>query len=302
MTLLVCFPCSAAQVDKQQITVAINQIVDHQALNDIRHGLEDTLNTEIPGRVKIKFDNANGSIPTSVQIAKMHAGLNPEFIVGISTPSAQAADRARNKDKTTLVAVAVTDFQAAGLDKATNMIGVSDQPQIEEMVSTLLMIMPNVKTIGAIYNSSEISSVKTVERLIKAAPGIKIKTASITSTRDIQMAAAKLAKSVDVIYTPLDNMVYSGIDSLISTANQAKIPVIGHDPTTLKKGIFMEIGADHYTLGVQAGNMIVDMANGKAVEPNVQVAQGSEIMINSKAAKLLGISIPQPLQKYVVNK
>ena len=127
---------SAAYATETLIT--INQFVSHPALDQAKAGVEEALKNRglYPDRVSIKFDNAQGNIAMSTQIAKHQASLQPAFMVAIATPAAQSSLKAA--PKTTIVAfTAVSDPQAAGLTEALNVIGVADSPPLEELLDTV---------------------------------------------------------------------------------------------------------------------------------------------------------------------
>jgi len=88
------FALTASLANANEVkTVAITQIVEHPALDACRKGVEDSLKKEgfIEGKnLKILFENAQGQIPNTISIAKKFAGKNPDVIVAIATPSAQA--------------------------------------------------------------------------------------------------------------------------------------------------------------------------------------------------------------------
>jgi putative ABC transport system substrate-binding protein len=288
----------------QQTLVTINQIVSHPALDDARHGIQDAFihRRMLAGRIKLKIDNAHGSIATAVQIAKLHASLKPKFMIAIATPSAQAVLKARDPKRTTLAFLAVTDPQSAGLTDMQNVIGVSDNPPVEELLKNLVQVMPKIKTIGVVYNAGEINSVSTIKRLTAAAESsnLNVKSVTISSTRDITPSVSKLVQQVDVIYIPQDNLVVSGLNSLLTITNKNKIPVINNDPCLLSKGLFLSLGSDYYKSGFLLGEMISDLIDGKDISPNIQTSQDNTLKINSYATQLLDISIPPKFKSNVL--
>ena len=73
--------------------VAITQIVEHPALDSCRQGVKDVLAEAgyVEGKnLKWSYESAQGNMATAVQIAKKFVGEEPDVIVAIATPSAQA--------------------------------------------------------------------------------------------------------------------------------------------------------------------------------------------------------------------
>ena len=84
---------SATTAATETKRIAITAIVDHPSLNAIRQGVLDQLKAEgfEEGKnLQVDFQSAQGNPSTDNQIDKKFAGDNPDVIVAITTPSAQA--------------------------------------------------------------------------------------------------------------------------------------------------------------------------------------------------------------------
>ncbi len=300
--LLLTLICNTAYciTNHEKILITVNKFISHPALDAAEKGIMKTLKDRalIPNKVSIKLDNAQGNITNSIQIAKHHAAMAPRFMVAIATPAAQADFKAK-LDTTVLAFAAVTDPTAAGIScSREKVIGVTDQPPILELVEAVNKILPNTKVIGVIFNPGEINSVKMIEQIEKIAAnnGIKVKKVTVTSSANVVVATQKLVHEADLIYLPQDNTVISSIDSIIHISARAKIPVIANDPSLVDKGLLFAIGADYFSMGVQLGNMMADLMEGKKLENAIQEPNTKEIKINYKVADDLGIKIPDNIQ------
>lgn len=81
---------------------------------------------------------------------------------------------------------------------------------------------------------------------------------------------------------------------MIVAANQAKTPVFGAATSYVERGAIASLGFDYYQIGVQTADYVAAILEGK--EPgslDVQVAKGSDLVINKTAAEQLGITIPE---------
>lgn len=284
----------------EKTLVTINQFISHPALDSSEKGIEKALKDRglIPDTINIRLDHAQGSIANAVQIAKHQASLNPAFMIAIATPAAQANFKAKT-DKSTLAFVAVTDPAAAGLTSSANdVIGVSDQPPVEELLEVITEILPRMRTIGVIFNPGEVNSVNVIKDLEKAAMsrGIKVRKVVVSSSGNVKLALQKLIPDTDLVYLPQDNLVVSAIDTVVQVSLQAKIPVIANDPALVEKGLLLALGCDYFKSGVQLGHMIADMMEGKPVNPSIQTPTVKELRINQKTASELNINIPQELK------
>ncbi|HBO77968.1 MAG TPA: ABC transporter substrate-binding protein, partial [Cupriavidus sp.] len=77
----------------QAQTVKVLSIVDHPALDAIRDGVRDELKAngyDADKNLKWEYQSAQGNTGTAAQIARKFVGDQPNVIVAIATPSAQA--------------------------------------------------------------------------------------------------------------------------------------------------------------------------------------------------------------------
>ena len=93
MGLLILLPLMAMA---QTYQVSVSQFVEHPALDAVLNGFRDYLTErEIP--VVYKVHNAQANMATAGQIAGQIMGENPDMIVAIATPTAQAVAQALRK-------------------------------------------------------------------------------------------------------------------------------------------------------------------------------------------------------------
>jgi len=289
---------NSTALESEKILITINQFVNHPALDAATDGIRNALKDRgfIPGKVEIKFDNAQGNMANAAQIAKHQAALQPAVMVAIATPSAQVTLKAKNANSL-LAFAAVTDPNAAGL-AGTNIIGVGDQPPIYDLLKVIKQTLPQAKTIGIIFNPGEVNSVKMTEEMNKlaSADGFKIEKAIVNSSSNIKLAVQQLIPNVDLIYLPQDNLVVSSIDTIAKIALKAKVPVVANDSTLVRKGLLFALGSDYFQDGIKLGNMIADHLSGIKVTPNIQSAGAKTLKFNDKIAAELNIVIPRKEQ------
>ncbi|EKG85542.1 ABC transporter substrate-binding protein [Vibrio cholerae] len=293
---------SSQSIMAKTAKVAVSQIVEHPALDATRQGLLDGLKAkgyEEGKNLKFDYKTAQGNPAIAVQIARQFVGENPDVLVGIATPTAQALVSATKNIP--IVFTAVTDPVGAKLVKqleqpGKNVTGLSDLSPVEQHVELIKEILPNVKSIGVVYNPGEANAVSLMDllKLSAAKHGIKLVEATALKSADVQSATQAIAEKSDVIYALIDNTVASAIEGMIVAANQAKTPVFGAATSYVERGAIASLGFDYYQIGVQTADYVVAILEGK--EPgslDVQVAKGSDLMINKTAAQQLGITIPE---------
>ncbi|MBY8085040.1 ABC transporter substrate-binding protein [Vibrio fluvialis] len=282
--------------------VAVSQIVEHPALDAARQGLLDGLKAkgyEEGKNLEFDFKTAQGNPAIAVQIARQFVGENPDVLVGIATPTAQALVAATKSIP--VVFTAVTDPVGAKLVKkmeqpGKNVTGLSDLSPVEQHVELIKELMPNVKSIGVVYNPGEANAVSLMELLKVAAKknGVQLVEATALKSADVQSATQAIAAKSDIIYALIDNTVASAIEGMIVAANQAKTPVFGAATSYVERGAVASLGFDYYQIGVQTADYVAAILEG--ADPgslDVKVAKGSDLVINKTAADKLGMTIPQ---------
>lgn len=281
-------------------SIGINQLVQHPSLDAAAEGFQAAF--EDAG-VDVKFDiqNANGEQATAVSISQQMASAQHDLYLAIATPAGQAMSKSI-KDKP-LLFTAVTDPVEAELVESVdkpgkNVTGTSDEAPIEEQVELITELVPEAKSVGVVYSSAEVNSKVQVEKLTEAAKpkGIEVKSQTVTSVTEIPQAVEALG-DVDAIYIPTDNMVVSGISSLIKVANDKTIPVIAADSGAVEGGAAATIGIDYKELGRQTGEMALRILQDGAdpVETPVETASEYTYVINEEAVKAQGIEVPKEI-------
>ncbi|OOE32250.1 ABC transporter substrate-binding protein [Salinivibrio kushneri] len=284
--------------------VAVSQIVEHPALDAARNGLLDGLIAKgyTQGEnLDFKYQTAQGNPAIAVQIARQYVGEQPDVLVGIATPSAQAL-AAATRD-VPVIFTAVTDPVGAKLVKnmdapSGNVTGLSDLSPVAQHVALAKELLPNLSSIGVVYNPGEANAVTLVELLKEVAEqhGIKVIEGTALKSADVQSAAQVVATQSDVIYAPTDNTVASAIDGLVAAANAADTPVIGGSTSYIPNGAVAALGFDYYSVGVQTADYVAAVLEGKPISSlPAKVAEGSDLAVNRAAAKKLGLEVPASL-------
>lgn len=286
-------------------TIGIVQLVEHDALDAANRGITDALK-ERGVTMEIDRQNAQADQSNLRNIAQRFVSHNYPLIFAIATPAAQTVANATST--TPIVATAVTDFAVAKLVKdnnkpGTNVTGSSDMNPIAAQTELLLKLVPNAKTVGTIYNSSEINSQLQIDILRKELEkhGVALAEATISSVNDIQQAAQSLVGKVDVMYVPTDNVVASSMPTLYRVTQAAKLAVVAGEAGMVRSGATATVAVDYYNLGKIAGNMGADILEGKAKPQDMPIRYQTEfkVVLNESVVKELGLTVPEDVAKNV---
>ncbi|MGR4010577.1 ABC transporter substrate-binding protein [Leucobacter sp. 1207-22] len=290
--------------DSKSYKIGISQFVQHPALDSASAGFKQAfIDAGFVEGETVTFDeqNANGEVPTATTISQTFATSNLDLAIAIATPSAQAL--LQNNTDIPLLFAAVTDPVETGLVASNekpggNMTGVSDMNPVADQLDLITEIKPDAKRIGIVCGSGEANSEVQVAIAKEAAKerGLEIVATSITNASELKQAVEALS-DIDAIYTPSDNLVASGLGSLISVAEDRGILVVGADSTHVEGGAVATLGIDYEKLGYQAGEMalrILEDGEDPATMP-VESQKELSLVVNPEAAKRQGVEIPASL-------
>lgn len=290
-----------------KVNVGIVQLVEHAALDAANKGFVEGLASKgYKEGQNIAYDRQNAQADQSnlQNIAHRFVNNKVNLICAIATPAAQTV--ANVTSDIPIVATAVTDYKAAKLVKdnakpGTNVTGTTDMNPVEQQLDLLLKLVPNAKSVGTIYCSSEVNSQLQIDILKKAAAakGVTVKEATVSNVNDIQQAARSLLGKVQAVYVPTDNVLASAMPTLISVTEEAKLPVICGEGGMVKAGGVATLGVDYYKLGFQAGEMAADILGGKSkpADMAIQAQKEFKAMVNVKEAEKIGLKVPEDVLK-----
>jgi putative ABC transport system substrate-binding protein len=293
---------SSADTAKDMLKVGIVQIVEHPSLDTIRESIITQLAVqgfEDGKNITIDYQNAQGEQSNLKTICQKFASGNYDLIIAIATPSAQAA-LGETKD-IPIVFSAVTDPIAAKLVEnldapGGNITGTSDAVSASKIMDLAKEITPDIKTIGALYNSSEVNSVSVINDLKEYAKanGLEVVEAPVTNSSEVQQAASFLAGKCDAVFSPIDNTVASTMPVAAKTFNEAKIPFYVGADSMVNDGGLATYGINYTILGQETGKMAAQVLNG--TDPGtipVMTMTDMNIYVNQKTADAIGVTFPQ---------
>ena len=284
--------------------IGIVQIVEHPSLDMIRENIVKQLADDgfVDGEnAVIRYENAQNDTNNLKTICQSFVADKCDLIIAIATPSAQAA--LGETKEIPIVFSAVTDPVGAGLVKSLekpdgNITGTSDKVSAEKIMVLASKITPNMKIIGAIYSTGEPNSVSVIANLKEYAKknGMTVKEATIMNSSEVKQAAESLVGKVDAVFTPIDNTVATAMPTIVDVLNKAKIPCYVAADSLVADGGLATDGVNYVELGRETGKMTTEILQGeKPANMPVRVLEKTQIYINSKTAKEIGIEIPKDI-------
>ncbi|ATZ03350.1 MULTISPECIES: ABC transporter substrate-binding protein [Streptococcus] len=299
MGLLTLAACSSSseQASSDVVKVGVLQYMEHESLTAAREGFVAEL--EANGykegeKLVLDYQNAQGDQANLQTISEQLIDGN-DIVLAIATPSAQSL--ATVSTETPIVFTAVTDPLSADLVESIEkpgglLTGTSDQAPIDKQVELLGQAVPDAKTVGILYTTSERNSEVQVEQakeLLEKA-GYKVVVKGITSSNEVQDATTSLMKDVDAVFVPTDNTVASTMTMIGELSVEHKVPVIGGSTDMVDEGGLLTYGTNYEALGRQTAKMAIKIIEGANVsETAVEYPETVSLHVNEEMAQKLGI-------------
>lgn len=294
--LLVLAGCSDRPAAQHHIVVAT--LMSHPALDQVVASMKEELAAEgfVEGRnLAITMQNANGEmglIPGIVQTVKSQ---QPELVVAITTPVAQAF--AKNRPAP-LVFSAVTDPVGAGVVKSMDAVtedvsGVSDAWPYRQQMELIKKITPAAVKLGVVYNPGEAASQYGIKRIRGLAAGLGLELTEIVATKTVEVkdALAQFIDRVDAVYLSSDNTVIQALPAALKVCLEHKKPLYVGDSGTVEKGGLAAVSVGYAGVGRETGKIVAQfLQDNRKVQP--VVAQGDQVYLNLQTAAKIGVTIP----------
>jgi len=294
-------PETAAQPeDSTKYKVGVTQIVEHPSLNAAFDGFKKAL--EDAGLdVEYDIQNAQNDNSANTTIANNLVSSGADLIFANSTPSAQAVAGATSDIP--IVFTSVTDAVSAELvdsmeSPGGNVTGTIDNhPEAIPTTMKFLKEELGAKNVGMVFNSGEQNSRSQVDAVkeILADMDMTVVEASVATSADVKQATESLLGKVDSLYIITDNTVVSALESVVSVANDNKLPMMVGEFDSVSRGGLGAYGFEYYDIGYEAGQMAVKILKGESTpaEMPVQIPQNLKLIMNKQTAETIGVDIKE---------
>lgn len=285
--------------DDTTYKIGVLQLTQHAALDKANEGFIAALD-ESGIKYEVDQQNASGEQSACQTIAEKLVNDGNDLIYAIATPAAQAV--AGVTSEIPIVLSAVTDPAESGLVASNdapggNVTGTSDLTPVKEQIELLKQILPDAKTVGILFCSSESNSEiqAAMAREACEANGLEHIDFTVSSSNEIQTVVESMVGKVDVIYAPTDNTIAAGMPTVSMIATDNGLPIICGEQGMVDAGGLATYGIDYYQLGYMAGQMAVEILRDGADPATMPIgylsADQCELSVNDETAAALGIDI-----------
>ena len=302
-------PSASASADAsasgEKVKIGILQYATHASLDDCYKGIVEGLKEqgyEDGKNCTIDFVNGQGETETNNLAATNFVSEGDDIIIAIATPSATACYGAAKDKNIPVVFSACSDPVGAGLvtsleNPGTGATGTSDSLNYDGQLKMIRAMMPNAKTIGVLYTTSEANSVSQLKKLKELAPtyGFEIVDVGVTDASEVATGAQTLvSKKVDCIDNLTDNNVVNNLSVVTNATNAAGIPIFGSEVEQVAKyGCVASETLDYVALGKTTGEMAAKILKGADVKTMpVSVVTDSKPVYSLKNMQTFKLTLP----------
>lgn len=272
----------------------------HRALRDdlLSHGYE------LGRNVVLEFRSAKGYPERLPELAAELVRLKVDLLISIFTGPTLAA---REATKTIpIVMLAATDPVATGMVASLarpggNVTGVSiNAAEISaKRVQLLKEAVPKLTRVAVLWNSTLKSMTLGFQQIEMASPGIGVSVQSlrVAGSDDLDKAFAAISQGrpegLIVLYGPMRG---NDLSRIVEFVSRNGIPTVFEIDRGVRGGGLMEFGPNTTELARHVGAYVDKIANGaKPADLPVEEPTKFEVIINLKAARTMGLTIPQSL-------
>jgi len=242
--------------------------------------------------------NMHGQISMAAGIANGLSAQNPDIIVALTTPPTQAVAKTA---RCPIVFVSVVDPIGIGVVKTLKgderVTGVRFDWAYDAQFKLIKEIVPKARKIGVIHNPGDAASKYNVARMKEIAGkyNFEIIDGIINNTNEVYPVTQSIAKRVDVIFSS-DNTAISAAPAVVKAGIENKVPVFSGEKGFVEKGAIGAVSVDFKEMGIEAAKLADRVLKGEKKIP-VTAVKAKDLYLNSKAAEMMGIKIPQATLK-----
>lgn len=205
------------------------------------------------------------------------------------------------------IPVIYTYTMVAPDSEESNRIGVKIEIPPEKQFEELLKLLPDVKTVGVVYDPTKTSPI--IRDSLKAAKktGIKLVPHEVYSQKKVIAAISGMKDKIDVFWMLPDPtlLTQEAVEFLLFFSLENNIPIFTFSEKYVRLGALMSLSPDPLEVGKKTGGMARRILAGEDVS-DIKADNVDRVLlsINTSAAKKLGITISEQTlnRANIVNK
>ena len=177
-----------------------------------------------------------------------------------------------------------------------NITGVSMNIAQERQLRAFLEALPDLKSIGLLYDPDRTGYLAENAREAAGEIGINLIAKEVHRSSDVPLLIKDMKGKIDAFWMLPDLTVITPetVEYLLLFSLESTVPILTFAEKYVELGALMSVGIDAFDIGTQAGEMAEKILSGRDVETIQRVdARKALISINLKVAGKLGTTIDE---------
>ncbi|MBR2801919.1 MAG: ABC transporter substrate-binding protein [Erysipelotrichaceae bacterium] len=299
---------SMSPAEDDKVTIGVLQLLTHDALDSSYEGFKELLAEKglTEGEdLELIFQNPEGDQSNLATMADALVAKDPDLIFVIATSPAQAVLQSLESAGKSIpvIGTAITSFTEVGLADSDEVpgkgiSGVSDNCSMQLQLQLAQQVVPELKTLGILYTSSEANSEIQAQQMQAAcaAAGVEAFVKTVSDKTMIDDTMQSFVGNIDALYIPTDNNIAAAMGSVDITAREHQIPVIASEAGMCANGGLVSLGVDYHLIGRMAGEMALEVLNGADVNTMpIRYDTTGTVYYNSVTAADIGLTLPESI-------
>lgn len=261
-SLILSSATQAATAKAKDISVGIVAPVAIPAMTEIVNGFEQELSKSYPGHIHYIVSNAQGDINIQRSILQQFKAKNVDLVVPIGTAAVQMADSLNTTQPIVALAATFKDADRAKF-RNKNITNILDEVDVSKQLKFIHTAFPKLKKIALVYSPDDhiFPQVKTASVVAKQY-GITIQKLMIQGLPQLYSVSKQIATGTQAIFILKDELVVSGINTLVKQAAQRHILMIASDDGSVQSGADFAVGVSEHLIGVGGAKLALKVLNG----------------------------------------
>jgi putative ABC transport system substrate-binding protein len=237
--------------------------LEHPALTEIITGFKQAIAENYHQPVKIIEKNAQNDLNIQRAMIEQMRDENYDVIVPIGTSASQMANAIVHQKPIVSIAANINDEQRKA-QKTCNMAIVHDNIPAEKTFEIIQHAYPHIQNIALIHSAEDKALIEVQSSITTAQKfNIKITPYMAATLPELSNIVNSLPKNTEAIFILKDNLMASGIATLIKAANDRHIPLVTSDQGTIEKGGSFAVGISEQSIGHAGGLLAIKILQDK---------------------------------------
>ena len=257
------------------------------------------------GNIKYEVHNAKGDREVMRKISQKFAEEKPDLIVTSSTTSTVPVAKATEGTNIPVVFLSAGNplrFVKSYSSSGNNLTGISSSSLdlIEKRMELLTELIPGARRVIVLEVPSGTNYEEAHRRIQEAGKklGLDLNYVLANSLEEIKSKISVLItrKLGEAVFTPPDTPVVGAAGEIARQGIKQRLPIIGANVETVKRGMLASYSSDYYALGQQGARLVDKILKGaRPTDLPIELPSRLNLAINLKTAKAIGLKVPREI-------